>query len=96
MSNSSARPMSPRVLWQPEADARSTTAMGRFADRCAERAGRPVRRNDLAERVWGTSLGFVNRSLDVHISSLRHKLGARPDGDRYIDTVHGVGYRLQT
>ena len=61
----------------------------------AEHVGRPVRRNDLAERVWGTSLGFVNRSLDVHISSLRHKLGQRADGDRYIDTVHGVGYRLQ-
>ncbi len=62
----------------------------------AEHVGRPVRRNDLAERVWGTSLGFVNRSLDVHMSSLRHKLGDRPGGDRYIDTVHGVGYRLQT
>ena len=61
----------------------------------AEHAGRPVHREDLAERVWGTSLGYVNRSLDVHISSLRQKLGRRPDGDRYIDTVHGVGYRLQ-
>ena len=61
----------------------------------AERIGHPVRRTDLAERVWGTALGYVSRSLDVHISSLRHKLGQRPDGGGYIDTVHGIGYRLQ-
>jgi DNA-binding response OmpR family regulator len=61
----------------------------------AERIGQPVRRQDLAERVWGTALGYVNRSLDVHISSLRQKLGRRPDGEGYIDTVHGIGYRLQ-
>lgn len=61
----------------------------------AEHAGKPVRRHDLAERVWGTSLGYVTRSLDVHMSSLRTKLGRRPDGAGYIDTVHGVGYRLQ-
>ena len=61
----------------------------------AERIGHPVRRQELAERVWGTALGYVSRSLDVHISSLRQKLGRRPDGEGYIDTVHGVGYRLQ-
>ena len=62
----------------------------------AERIGQPVRRQELAERVWGTALGYVSRSLDVHISSLRQKLGRRPDGEGYIDTVHGMGYRLQT
>ena len=61
----------------------------------AEHVGKPVRRRDLAERVWGTSLVHVTRSLDVHMSSLRQKLGERPDGEGYIDTVHGVGYRLQ-
>jgi len=61
----------------------------------AENVGKPVRRHDLADRVWGSSLGYVTRSLDVHMSSLRQKLGRRPDGESYIDTVHGVGYRLQ-
>ncbi len=61
----------------------------------AEHVGRVVHRHDLAEKVWGSSLDFVDRSLDVHISSLRSKLGKRPDGGGYIDTVHGVGYRLQ-
>ena len=59
----------------------------------AEQVGRAVRRDELAGRVWGTAIGFVSRSLDVHISSLRQK--RRPDGDAYIDTVHGIGYRLQ-
>jgi len=61
----------------------------------AEQVGRVVRRHELAEKVWGSSLVFVDRSLDVHMSSLRSKLGRRPDGDGYIDTVHGIGYRLQ-
>ena len=61
----------------------------------AEHLGKAVRRQQLAERVWGSSLGYVTRSLDVHMSSLRQKLGRRPDGAGYIDTVHGVGYRLQ-
>jgi two-component system, OmpR family, response regulator RegX3 len=61
----------------------------------AENVGRPVRRHELAERVWSTSLGYVTRTLDVHMSSLRQKLGRRPDGDTYIETVHGFGYRLR-
>jgi DNA-binding response OmpR family regulator len=57
--------------------------------------GRLVRRNKLASEVWDSDLGYVNRSIDVHVSSLRRKLGRRPDGSGYIDTVHGVGYRLR-
>ncbi len=57
--------------------------------------GRLVRRNKLAVEVWESDLGYVNRSIDVHVSSLRRKLGRRPDGSGYIDTVHGVGYKLR-
>ncbi len=61
----------------------------------ATNIGRLVRRNKLACDVWDSDLGYVNRSIDVHVSSLRRKLGRRPDGSGYIDTVHGVGYRLR-
>ena len=61
----------------------------------ARNIGRLVRRNKLACDVWDSDLGYVNRSIDVHVSSLRRKLGRRPDGSGYIDTVHGVGYRLR-
>jgi two-component system response regulator CpxR len=61
----------------------------------ASHIGRLVRRNKLASDVWESDLGYVNRSIDVHVSSLRRKLGRRPDGSGYIDTVHGVGYKLR-
>ena len=61
----------------------------------AAEIGRLARRNKLAVEVWESDLGYVNRSIDVHVSSLRRKLGRRPDGSGYIDTVHGVGYKLR-
>jgi DNA-binding response OmpR family regulator len=60
----------------------------------ARRAGELVRRDQVAEEVWGSDLWPVNRSLDVHISSLRRKLGDTPPHARYIQTVHGLGFRL--
>jgi DNA-binding response OmpR family regulator len=61
----------------------------------ARRVGVLVRREQLAEEVWGTQPDAVNRSIDVHVSSLRRKLGPGPDGAGYLDTVHGLGYRLR-
>jgi DNA-binding response OmpR family regulator len=58
------------------------------------RIGELVRREQLAEEVWGAGVWSVNRSLDVHMSSLRRKLGDSPHHPRYIQTVHGLGFRL--
>ena len=60
----------------------------------ARRIGQLVRREQLAEEVWGAGVWSVNRSLDVHMSSLRRKLGDSPHHPRYIQTVHGLGFRL--
>jgi DNA-binding response OmpR family regulator len=60
----------------------------------ARRAGGLVRRAELAEEVWGSHLWQYHRSLDVHMSSLRRKLGDSPRNPRYIQTVHGSGFRL--
>jgi len=60
----------------------------------ARKPGLLVRREELAEEVWGTGLWPVNRSLDVHMSSLRRKLGDTPRQPRYVQTVHGLGFRL--
>lgn len=60
----------------------------------ARRPGTLVRREELAEEVWGSSLWPVNRSLDVHMSSLRRELGDSPQQPRYLQTVHGLGFRL--
>jgi len=56
-------------------------------------AGEIVPRDVLLQRVWGYNKDVRTRTLDVHIRRLRKKLGAY--GDRYIETVFGVGYRFQ-
>lgn len=59
----------------------------------AQNAGEIIPRGVLLERVWGYSREVRTRTLDVHIRRLRKKL--IPYGDRYIETVFGVGYRFQ-
>ena len=60
----------------------------------AAESGRPVRRADLLERVWGYGNAITTRTLDVHIGRLRRKIEAEPSQPRLILTVPGVGYKL--
>lgn len=55
-------------------------------------AGRVVKKEDLSENVLERRLSPYDRSLDMHISNLRKKLGLRPDGSERIKTVRSVGY----
>ena len=55
-------------------------------------AGHVVRKDDLSETVLERKLSPYDRSLDMHISNLRKKLGARPDGSDRIKTIRSVGY----
>jgi two-component system response regulator CpxR len=57
-----------------------------------ETAGRVVSKEALSEGALGRKLTRYDRSLDMHISNLRKKLGALPDGEERIQTVRGVGY----
>ncbi|MCD8368413.1 MAG: response regulator transcription factor [Clostridiales bacterium] len=59
-----------------------------------ERPGRTVPRRELLEQIWGSSAGTETRTLDIHIRTLRQKLGDTPEHSRYIKTVRGVGYRF--
>ncbi len=56
-------------------------------------AGRVVPKGEISERVLGRRLGRFDRSLDMHVSNLRHKLGPFADGEERIKTVRGVGYQ---
>ena len=60
----------------------------------ARDAGHVVARGELSERALGRTLGRFDRSLDMHLSKLRQKLGPRPNGDERIKTVRGAGYLL--
>ena len=57
-----------------------------------QRAGQVVSREELAERVLGRKLAVFDRSIDVHVSSLRKKLGLGRDGFERIKTIRSVGY----
>ncbi|MDY6908764.1 MAG: response regulator transcription factor [Thermodesulfobacteriota bacterium] len=55
-------------------------------------AGEVLSREELSLQVLGRKLQAYDRSLDVHVSNLRKKLGELPDGSERIKTVRGVGY----
>ncbi len=48
-------------------------------------------RDQLLEQVWGYAFDGENRTVDVHIRTLRQKLG---DHAHYIETVRGIGYKI--
>lgn len=56
-------------------------------------AGNVLSKTKLSERALGRKLDRYDRSLDMHVSSLRRKLGLLPDGQERIKTVRGVGYQ---
>lgn len=55
-------------------------------------AGKVVKKEDLSETVLERKLSPYDRSLDMHISNLRKKLGERSDGSERIKTIRSVGY----
>jgi DNA-binding response OmpR family regulator len=59
-----------------------------------ERAGKVVRRDELVHEVWDPAWFGSTKTLDVHVSALRKKLGDDPASPRYIHTVRGVGFRF--
>ncbi len=59
-----------------------------------ERAGQPVSRDEMLQRIWGLEAGPSNRTVDNFIVKLRRKLERKPDKPQYILTVYGFGYKL--
>jgi DNA-binding response OmpR family regulator len=60
----------------------------------ARHAGHVVSKGDLAGQALGRKLTRFDRSIDMHMSKLRNKLGLLDDGRSPIQTVRGVGYQL--
>jgi len=56
-------------------------------------AGSIVSREDLSTQGLGRRLSQSDRSIDVHVSNLRKKLGVSADGGDRIKTVRGFGYQ---
>lgn len=57
-------------------------------------AGETVTREQLLHHIWGEHASLYTRTIDAHITRLRHKLEAEPANPQHIITIHRVGYRL--
>lgn len=56
--------------------------------------GQVVSREQLSESALGRKFDPFDRSLDMHVSRLRRKLGANGSGDEQVKTIRGAGYQL--
>jgi two-component system alkaline phosphatase synthesis response regulator PhoP len=56
--------------------------------------GRVFTRSQLLDAVHGVSFESYERAIDAHVKNLRRKLEPTPGSRRYVQTVHGVGYRF--
>lgn len=64
--------------------------------RLAIGVGNVVRRERLISEVWDENWWGSTKTLDVHVNSIRRKLGERPGLPSRITAVRGVGYRLES
>ena len=62
----------------------------------ARNAGTVVPREQIMAEVWDPNWWGPTKTLDVHVSSLRRKLGDDPTTPRFLHTVRGVGLRFAT
>jgi len=60
----------------------------------ARNAGHPVSKADLCQQALGRPLARFDRSIDVHMSSIRQKLAQQGADPGVIQTVRGIGYQL--
>jgi DNA-binding response OmpR family regulator len=91
----------PLVLWPAKRSAQwagepltLTSTEFSLLEVLARNAGNVVSKNELSEKALGRPLARFDRSVDVHVSSIRHKLGPRPDGQSWIQTIRGQGYQF--
>lgn len=56
----------------------------------SEKPGKVYSREEIYRFVWGSDVIVGNRTIDVHISKLRNKLG-----DQFIKTIKGIGYKIE-
>lgn len=59
-----------------------------------ERAGEPVSREEILDKIWGVSANSTTRSVDNFVVKLRKKLEDNASKPRHIVTIYGTGYKL--
>ncbi len=103
-----ARPPASDVLWAGELRLWPGKRLARLGEQPLEltgtefnvlavltrQAGQLVSKQDISQQVFGKPLTRYDRRIDVHVSSVRQKLGPRADGQSWIQSVRGLGYQL--
>ena len=82
-----------QAAWKQQ-EVQLTSTEFNLLETLARHAGKPVSKEELSEAALGRPLTRYDRSIDVHLSSIRHKLGPLPDGRSCIQTVFRLGYQL--
>ena len=82
------------MAWQDDAPLQLTQSEALILRALMARPGQVVDRQTLSREALGKPLGSYDRSLDMHISNLRRKLGPHPEGRQRIQSIRGRGYLL--
>ncbi|HEX5126803.1 MAG TPA: response regulator transcription factor [Rhodocyclaceae bacterium] len=86
-------PSQRRAMWHDEPLELTSTEFD-LLKVLAQNAGRPVSKSELSEQALGRPLVAFDRSIDVHLSSIRHKLGKHGNVPPCILTVYRQGYQF--
>lgn len=84
-----------RRAWRADEELELTPKEFEVLRLLVEHAGRVVSREQLLRDVWETTWGGSSKTVDMHLSWLRKKLGDAASSPRYITTVRGVGFRFE-
>ncbi|HVQ92704.1 MAG TPA: response regulator transcription factor [Mycobacteriales bacterium] len=87
--------ISARRVWQDEVELQLSNKEFELLRVLLEHAGSVVTREQIMRDVWDDSEGSASKTLDMHVSWLRRKLGDEPQQSRLITTVRGVGFRFE-
>jgi len=81
-----------RTVKRGSEEVRFTAVEFDVLERLLRSAGTVVSREDLMRDVLDREYSAIDRSIDMHVSNIRRKLGSEVDGLERIKTVRGVGY----
>jgi DNA-binding response OmpR family regulator len=87
--------ISARRVWQNEEELQLSNKEFELLRVLLENAGSVVTREQIMRDVWDDTEGSASKTLDMHVSWLRRKLGDEPTQSRLIITVRGVGFRFE-
>jgi two-component system, OmpR family, response regulator CpxR len=81
-----------RMLRQKSTPIELTSVEFNLLEVMMQMTGKVISREQLAKAGMGRELGIFDRSIDMHVSNLRRKLGPSPHGRERIKSIRGVGY----